>query len=318
MSRGNAEGALSESRRARKLATERNQSVRGGIATPSARINEFVKTNPIVPRLPDAAARCAFARRGAQRSPPRKPAKFRRSRASMLLPVAFAAPDADHRCGTSSARFRMSDTEPTAATPATSTRASIFLKLKSSDPAPRELAWRQFYERYAPVILGYAKRTGASAQQAEEVVQNLISGFFEASPRFVYDPSRGRFRGYLKACVGRALSRTRRESSRHATVPVDELDVPDARYGDGGDEELWEQLWRQQLLRRAIDIARQHYQRRGKLKTFEAFEQNVLLGVPAQQAAQKLGMNVASVHTAKLRVTEKLKEIRAILQDEEG
>jgi RNA polymerase sigma-70 factor (ECF subfamily) len=178
------------------------------------------------------------------------------------------------------------------------------------------LAWRQFYDRYAPVILGYARRKGASDQQAEEVVQNVIAGFFEASPRFVYDPARGRFRGYLKTCVARSMSRSRRESSRNAPVPVDELDVADARHDE--DDELWEQLWRQQLLRRAVEITRDHYARRGKLKTFEAFEQNVLLGAPAPQVAQKLDMNVASVHTAKMRVTEKLKEIRAILQDEEG
>jgi len=209
----------------------------------------------------------------------------------------------------------MSEAQPTAA-PATSTRASIFVKLKSSDPAPREVAWRQFYDHYAPVISGYARRNGASEQQAEEMVQNVITGFFEASPRFVYDPTRGRFRGYLKAWVGRAMSKVRRESSRNAPVPVDELEVPAA--GAGADDALWEQLWRQQLLRRAIEITRQHYERRGKLKTFKAFEQNVLLGASAPQTAQELGMNVASVHAAKMRVTEKLKEVRAILQDEEG
>src|SRR5262245_40988191 len=89
----------------------------------------------------------------------------------------------------------------------TSTRASIFFKLRASDRAPRELAWRQFYERYAPVILGYAQKKGATRQQADEVVQDVICGFFSVSPRFVYDPSRGRFRAYLKACAGRALGR---------------------------------------------------------------------------------------------------------------
>jgi RNA polymerase sigma-70 factor, ECF subfamily len=208
----------------------------------------------------------------------------------------------------------MSETHPTAP-PATSTRASIFLKLTSTDPAPRELAWRQFYERYAPVVQSYARRKGASDQQAEEVVQNVICGFFEASPRFVYDPARGRFRGYLKTCVGRTMGRMRHESSRSGPIPVDELEVADAR---ADDDELWEQAWRQQILRRAVEITREHYARRGKLQTFLAFEHNVLLGASAPETAQKLGINVASVHTAKLRVTEKLKEVRQILQDEEG
>jgi hypothetical protein len=97
---------------------------------------------------------------------------------------------------------------------------------------------------------------------------------------------------------------------------VEELKIPDER--GGNDEQIWEQLWRQQILRRAVEIARQHYSHKGKLKTFLAFEQNVLLGVSASDTAKKLGMNVASVHTAKTRVTEKLKEIRETLEDEEG
>jgi RNA polymerase sigma-70 factor, ECF subfamily len=212
----------------------------------------------------------------------------------------------------------------------TATRSSIFLKLQTSDAGPREVAWRQFYDRYAPVISGYARRKGASAQQADEVVQNVISGFFEASPRFVYDPAQGRFRGYLKSCVSRALARVNRRRSTAPTTPsssgaaaaaaraavsIDELELPDKRVDE---QDLWERLWRQQLLRRAVEVARQHYSRKGKLKTFLAFEQNVLFGVPAADVAKDLGMKVNSVHAAKVRLTEKVRQIRAMLEEEEG
>jgi len=195
----------------------------------------------------------------------------------------------------------------------TATRASIFLKLKQSDSAPRELAWKQFYEHYAPVISSYAYRKGATKQQADEVVQDVICGFFEASPRFVYDPSRGRFRGYLMTCVARALSRKNAARSRGSTVSVDQVEISDDR-----DEELWEKLWQQQMLRRAMAIVREQYLHKGKLHTFLAFEQNVVLGVSAPDTAKQLGVNVASVHAAKTRVTEKLREVRAMLHDEEG
>jgi RNA polymerase sigma-70 factor (ECF subfamily) len=196
------------------------------------------------------------------------------------------------------------------------TRASIFVKLKTSDLQPRELAWRQFYQRYAPVISSYAYRNGATRQQADEIVQDIISGFFEASPRFVYDPARGRFRGYLKACVVRALQRRKLTRSRACAVSVDELDVlPDKR--GKSDDELWENLWQQQILRRAMEIVREQYTRKGKLLTFQAFEQNVVKGIDASETAKSLGMNVASVHAAKSRVTEKLREVRALLDDEE-
>jgi hypothetical protein len=67
-----------------------------------------------------------------------------------------------------------------------------------------------------------------------------------------------------------------------------------------------------------LEIVRDHYTRKGKIETFLAFEQNVMFGRPAPEVAEALNLNVASVHAAKLRVTEKLKEIRAKLEDEEG
>ncbi len=192
------------------------------------------------------------------------------------------------------------------------TRPSIFLRLKQSDPAPREVAWRQFYDRYAPVIANFARRKGANKQQSDEVVQDVIAGFFAASPRFVYDPSRGRFRAYLKTCAMHALSRIRGALSPSPEVPVDDMQIIDDH-----DEQLWDRLWQQQVLRRAMEIVRDHYTRKGKLETFLAFEQNVVFGHPAAQVAKELGINVGSVHTAKTRVTEKLREIRAAIEDEE-
>lgn len=193
------------------------------------------------------------------------------------------------------------------------TPASIFLRLKQSDRAPRELAWQRFYAQYAPVIANYARQRGASAQQADEVVQDVMSGFFAASPRFVYDPQRGRFRAYLKTCASRAVARIHGAAVRAQDVPTEDLEVVDDR-----DEALWQRLWQQQILRRALDAAREHYAHNGKIETFQAFELNVVEGIPAPQVAKRLGMNVQSVHTAKNRVTEKLRAIRATLHDEEG
>src|SRR5438093_9724910 len=157
---------------------------------------------------------------------------------------------------------------PAESGPETATRASIFIRLKTSDAQPRELAWEHFYQRYAPVISSYAYRNGANRQLAEEVVQDVICGFFEASPRFVYDPSRGRFRGYLKTCVGRALQRRKLSSSRGREVSMDDIDVPEQRGSGGraGDDELWEKLWQQQILRRAMEMVREQYARKGKLQ----------------------------------------------------
>lgn len=194
----------------------------------------------------------------------------------------------------------------------TSTRPSIFLRLKADDAAPRELAWRQFYDRYGPVIESYARRRGASKQQADEVVQDVVTGFFASSPRFVYEPSRGRFRAYLRTCAAHALARLRGGLPPPQDVPVEELPLV-----DGHDEQLWDRLWQQQVLRRAMELVRDHYTRKGKLETFLAFEQNVIFGRPAPEVAKELNLNVNSVHAAKVRVTEKLRETREALEAED-
>jgi RNA polymerase sigma-70 factor (ECF subfamily) len=204
-----------------------------------------------------------------------------------------------------------SSTVPPAAA-GTATRPSIFLRLNAADAAPRELAWRQFYDRYGPVIDGYARRRGATPQQADEVVQDVITGFFSVSPRFVYDPSRGRFRAYLRTCAAHALARLRAAVPPAQQEPVEDMQIVDER--DGA---LWDQLWRQQLLRRALDLVRDHYARHGKLETFLAFEQNAVFGRPAPEVATELNLNVNSVHAAKTRVTQKLRETRAMLEAEE-
>src|SRR5687768_7409466 len=151
------------------------------------------------------------------------------------------------------------------------TRASVFLRLKETDAAPRELAWQAFHDRYAPMIAGYARRKGATPQQAEDIVQDVMLGFFSASPRFVYNPAVGRFRGYLCVCVHRALKRIRDAqrgpTSSASSISVDDLDVEDAKAENPADLGLWNDLWERQQLNRILAETREHYRRKGKVET---------------------------------------------------
>jgi RNA polymerase sigma-70 factor (ECF subfamily) len=197
------------------------------------------------------------------------------------------------------------------------TRPSVFVRMKEGDAQPRELAWQEFYERYAPLITGYARRQGVTPEQAEELVQDVMLGFFAASPKFVYDPARGHFRSYLRTCVRRALKRQREGDRAHRTtsVPIDEIDVPDARGDDPADALVWDELWERQQLHRILEDVREHYRSKGRIETFLAFERNVLFGEPAEKIAADLGISTASVHMAKMRVTRRLAEKKARFAD---
>ena len=93
------------------------------------------------------------------------------------------------------------------------TRGSLLLRLNASGTMEREIGWKDFYDRYVPLIKGFARRAGAGEEVAEDVAHEVIANFFRASHRFQYDASAGRFRGYLKAATLNAM-RAKRGSER--------------------------------------------------------------------------------------------------------
>jgi RNA polymerase sigma-70 factor (ECF subfamily) len=189
------------------------------------------------------------------------------------------------------------------------TNPTIFLRLRASDAQPREMAWDEFSARYSPIIAAFARRLGARSQDIDDVTQDVMLGFFLKSPTFVYDPAKGRFRGYLKVCTYRALVTRLGREARFQGVPLDELD-PEAVAID----QVWNDIWEQQRLRVVLDQVRESM---GHTRTFQAFEQYVVLGQPAQAVAEKLGIHLNSVYRAKDEITRLLQEKMAVSGQED-
>jgi RNA polymerase sigma factor (sigma-70 family) len=189
------------------------------------------------------------------------------------------------------------------------TNPSIFLRLKQSDPTPREFAWTEFHNRYAPIIAGFAHRLGARPQDLDDIVQDVLLGFFSTSPTFVYEPAKGRFRGYLKVCTYRALRSHVGKQAHFGGVPLDQLD-PDAV----AVEHVWRDIWEQELLARAVKELRA---KMGHTKTFQAFEQYVGRNQPAQKVADSLGVHIMTVYQAKEQITRLLRETMQRFNDED-
>lgn len=190
------------------------------------------------------------------------------------------------------------------------TRASLLLRLKSEDAGPRELAWAQFHQRYAPVIAGFAHRLGAKSGDIDDIVQEVMVGFYAAQPVFTYDPSRGRFRGYLKTCTMHVVQRKTARAMRDAAASLEKIDPADDRY-----EQLWNDVWQKEQLKRAIDAVREQYKSNS---TFLAFERVVLKDEDSQAVAEALGISIDSVYKAKQRIGDAIKQRLDQLEAEEG
>src|SRR6476646_9127174 len=103
------------------------------------------------------------------------------------------------------------------------TNPSIFVRLKATDAKPREFAWNEFHARYAPIIATFARRLGGKPQDVDDAVQDVLAGFFAKAPTFIYDPVKGRFRGYLKVCTYHALKKRLGKQARVQGKPLDSV-----------------------------------------------------------------------------------------------
>jgi len=193
----------------------------------------------------------------------------------------------------------------TQSTPADLTHASLFIRL-NKDGTQREIAWTEFHNLYSPVIAGFARRMGAKPQDIDDLVQEVINGFYCVSPTFVYNPAVGRFRGYLKACVWNKLTEFRRKQGQEMTgILRGDIRDPD----DIAVETVWNDVWETEKLGRALAVVRQRYSTNGeRQRTFRAFEMCTLLERPPEQVAAELGLSHESVRSAKSRVSRALRE----------
>jgi len=193
------------------------------------------------------------------------------------------------------------------------TRATLLLKLREDGPA-RELAWAEFCDIYGPIIGGFARRLGATLDEADDLVQDVMRAFFTAVPEFVYDPGRGRFRGYLKACVWHKLAELRR---RRAVEPRSNAGA--LQLDDKAADEAWEDVWETEKLHRALAAVQAQYAGNAeRQRSFRAFEMCVLLDCSALEVARALDMNEESVRAAKSRVSKALRKQFDLLEDSVG
>ncbi len=190
------------------------------------------------------------------------------------------------------------------------TRNTLFLRLQPESPA-REIAWQEFHDRYAPMIAGFARKMGLHEQDLSDLIQDVLLGFFAASPKFCYDPSRGRFRSYLKTCTWHAAQSRFNESIRLDGRSLTSIDA-----GEVSVEQAWNDVWEAEKLQSALDLVRRQYlSHPDQTKTFQAFEMSVLGQKSSDEIARALGITHDSVYQAKSRIT---KAIRSALKEIEG
>ena len=193
------------------------------------------------------------------------------------------------------------------------TRGSLLLRLNASGTMEREIGWKDFYDRYVPLIKGFARRAGAGEEAAEDVAHEVIANFFRASHRFQYDASAGRFRGYLKAATLNAM-RARWRKRKGLVNVEDEAGLP---VEDSNELDVaWDQEWTRSVIDRAIVAVRIN----GKQseQSWEAFDLYGRRGVPIDETSKRLGMTAEAIRQAKSRISRQIRGEIERIRSEEG
>jgi RNA polymerase sigma-70 factor (ECF subfamily) len=182
-----------------------------------------------------------------------------------------------------------------------STRITLLTRLRSAADAE---AWRAFVDLYLPLVYRYCRKRGLQDADARDVTQQVLASVHRAIDKFEYDPTRGRFRGWLGTItqheIGRHMARDRRPG-KGGGEGVGNLR---AEQESGEVDSAWLEEFNAHIFAAAIERVRPEFDD----LTWQAFEITWLGNVPPREAAEQIGKPPAWVYKARFKVVQRLRE----------
>ncbi len=191
----------------------------------------------------------------------------------------------------------------TSLTTATSTRLLEGLK-----QAEDGTIWRQFDQRYRPLLLNYARRLGLAGADAEDATQQSLIAFCTAYQQGKYDRDKGRLRSWLFGIARRQIKRAirrRYDGQMQVHAHTDQTSF----FAQIADEDRWEAMWEEQWQQAVLAECLREVRTQFDAKTIQAFELFAWKGLSAKQVARDLGISENAVFLAKHRILKRVREL---------
>ena len=183
--------------------------------------------------------------------------------------------------------------------PPTRVTLLALLRQEPSDQA----GWDEFVERYGRHIYRWCRQWKLQDADAEDVTQDVLVKLTQKLRTFAYDPSRS-FRGWLKTVAHHAwrdFADSRRHAQRAAGDSQELMLTLEAR------EDLAQKL-EEAFDLELLEAANVRVRLRVAPHTWEAFRLVALEGLPANDVAARVHLQVAMVYVAKGKVQKMLRE----------
>lgn len=198
----------------------------------------------------------------------------------------------------------------------TVTSNTLLLRVRDTDD---QVAWREFVDRYGPRIFTWCRQFRLQDSDAADVTQIVLTKLVSAMQQFEYEPSRGRFRGWLKTVTSNAVRDLAAEWTRKGRslggdqgkellTSLAETRAVDQLY------ELVEQGYQSELLQ----VAETRVRMRVQPNTWQAYHLAAIEQRPVAEVAEIVGMRVSEVYVAKSRVIKHLRAEVQKLREQDG
>lgn len=192
------------------------------------------------------------------------------------------------------------------------TRWSLVQEAARDDAAGRR-AIEELCRIYRPAALALFRHYGYDPETAEDLAQGLFARLLERGDLAQPDPSRGRFRTYLRACARHHASnheRDRRADKRGGDAviaPLDDVIAPTDHVTPG---RAFDRQFARTLLATVLDRIGAEYERRDRGALFDALRPYLEVGGGPAMAvtATHLGLRESAVKVAVYRLRTRFRE----------
>jgi RNA polymerase sigma-70 factor (ECF subfamily) len=169
-----------------------------------------------------------------------------------------------------------------------------------------EGAWKDLADLYRPLIAGWLRHQGVPAEEADDLVQDILLVVVQSLPSFSHSGRAGAFRAWLRTITrNRTCDFWRAHARRVHTAGGEAADVlRELEDADSALNRQWDEEHDRYVLRCLLDLMAEEFEP----ATMSAFRRTALEGADSDEVARELGMSVGAVYAAKSRVLRRLRE----------
>jgi RNA polymerase sigma-70 factor (ECF subfamily) len=201
---------------------------------------------------------------------------------------------------------------------------SVLQVRQGSHDSEGQKALAELCQIYWHPLYAYARRCGQSSEDAEDLTQGFFARLLERNLFSKADPSRGRLRSFLLGAFKNYMSEEWRRGVRQkrgggqTPLPLHELRNEQLDCAAPGSplakepDALFDRIWFEALLERAMKRLEEEYRKRGKIEVFLNLQEFLAWNQKDTRLAkvgEEINMSPGAVRVALLRMRQRFRQL---------